>query len=217
MINRLKRYILKKQRILWLWWQRKRLKNTDLTIVANNCIGGIIYHDLGLRFQSPTINLDIPADNFLILCEHLEEYLSLPIASIDRSESCPVGVIHGQYGDVRINFRHYKTFAEGVAKWEERKARIHWDNIFIILEDQSCSADIAARFEQLPFAHKVLFSAVQSPHSVCMPLEFYGSLYHWGKILEYPTNSIHRYLERLDYVAFLNDEGIKFRNLIVLE
>lgn len=210
-MNKIRSYIWKCRRALWLWLLRKRLKSDEITIIANNCIGGIIYHDLGLQFQSPTINLDIPADNFLILCEHLEEYLSLPIASIDSSESCPVGVIHGPYGDVRINFRHYKTFAEGVAKWEERKARMHWDKIFIILEDQSCSADIAARFEQLPFAHKVLFSAVQSPHSVCMPKDFYGSSYHWGKILEYPANSIHRYLERLDYVAFLNGEGVKLR------
>lgn len=217
MINRFKSYILKKQRTQWLRWQRKRLKNTNLTIIANNCIGGIIYHDLGIQFQSPTINLDIPAADFLLLCEHLKEYLSLPVNPLESLEDCPVGVIQGPYGDVRINFRHYKTFADGVTKWEERKARMHWDKIFIILEDQSCSMDIAARFEQLPFVNKALFSAVQTKNSVCMPEDFYGPSYHWGKILEYPSNSTHRYLERLDYVAFLNGEGIKLRNFILRE
>lgn len=37
--------------------RRLRLENSDITILSNNCIGGIIYHKLGLRFKSPTINL----------------------------------------------------------------------------------------------------------------------------------------------------------------
>lgn len=212
-MNKIRSYIWKCRRALWLWLLRKRLKSDEITIIANNCIGGIIYHDLGLQFLSPTINLDIPAEDFLVLCEHLEEYLFLPIAPLESTETCPVGTIRGPYGNVQINFRHYKTLAEGVTKWEERKARMHLDKIFIILEDQQCSPKIASRFEHLSFAHKVLFSSVQSLHSVCMPRDFYGHSYHWGKILEYPVNSIHRYLERLDYVAFLNGKGIKLRNI----
>lgn len=35
------------------WRRRKRLKNHDFTILATNCIGTVIYHDLGLEFLSP--------------------------------------------------------------------------------------------------------------------------------------------------------------------
>jgi uncharacterized protein (DUF1919 family) len=37
--------------------ERSRLTNKEVTIFSSNCIGGVIYHDLGLRFMSPTINL----------------------------------------------------------------------------------------------------------------------------------------------------------------
>lgn len=36
---------------------RKELQNHDFTIICNNCTGGIISHDLGCEFKSPTVNL----------------------------------------------------------------------------------------------------------------------------------------------------------------
>ena len=39
--------------------KRSRLKNTDFTIIASNCCGTMMYHDLGLPFLSPTINLNL--------------------------------------------------------------------------------------------------------------------------------------------------------------
>lgn len=35
---------------------RRRLTNSDFTIIAPNCYAGIMYHRLGLQFLSPTIN-----------------------------------------------------------------------------------------------------------------------------------------------------------------
>lgn len=45
---------------------RRRLVNKDITILANNCNAGFIYHDLGLQFKSPTINLFFFKDHFLL-------------------------------------------------------------------------------------------------------------------------------------------------------
>ena len=44
---------------------RKRLKNQDFTILCSNCIGGTIYHRLGLQFRSPTVNLWMHQRDFL--------------------------------------------------------------------------------------------------------------------------------------------------------
>lgn len=52
---------------------RKRLKNKNFSLITNNCTGGFIYHDLGLRFNSPTINLFFYKDHFFTFLEHLEE------------------------------------------------------------------------------------------------------------------------------------------------
>ena len=30
---------------------RNRLSNENITIISANCVGGVIYHDLGLKFK----------------------------------------------------------------------------------------------------------------------------------------------------------------------
>lgn len=44
---------------------RRELKNHDFSILCNNCNGGVISHDLGLRFNSPTVNLFLLAMVFI--------------------------------------------------------------------------------------------------------------------------------------------------------
>ena len=46
----------------WRLFKKRRIRklaNPDFTIIASNCVGTIIYHDLGVPFLSPTINLTI--------------------------------------------------------------------------------------------------------------------------------------------------------------
>lgn len=41
------------------WYHKKKAKNCKkekCSIICNNCTGGVILHDLGLRFDTPTIN-----------------------------------------------------------------------------------------------------------------------------------------------------------------
>lgn len=59
---------------------QRRLKNTDFSLIANNCTGGFIYHDLGLQFKSPTINMFFCLDTYFDFIEHLDEYLSQKLA-----------------------------------------------------------------------------------------------------------------------------------------
>lgn len=53
------------------WYMRIRLKNREFTILCSNCIGGIIYHRLGLQFRSPTVNLWMHQRDFLNLITNL--------------------------------------------------------------------------------------------------------------------------------------------------
>lgn len=46
---------------------RKKLLKKNITIISNNCTGGFVYHDLGLRFNSPTINLAFGSDEVFFL------------------------------------------------------------------------------------------------------------------------------------------------------
>lgn len=55
-----------KERIKEIWrypyrlYMKSRLQNHDFEIISSNCIGGILYHDVGEQFRTPTINLIIP-------------------------------------------------------------------------------------------------------------------------------------------------------------
>ena len=51
------------------WYHKKKARNCNkenVSIICNNCTGGIILHDLGLKFNTPTINtLFYSADDFI--------------------------------------------------------------------------------------------------------------------------------------------------------
>ena len=61
MRNLLSSYLTKRRNRI----RREKLKNNDFTIISSECAGGVIYHDLGLRFDSPTINLWFKPDDYL--------------------------------------------------------------------------------------------------------------------------------------------------------
>lgn len=110
---------------------RKRLKNSDISIIASNCLGGLIYNDLGLRFMSPTINLRFDSKQFVKFVLNMEYYLQQEICFVPSEEPFPVGLLD----DITVCFVHYKTVEEARRKWEERKKRINPEKLFILLND----------------------------------------------------------------------------------
>ncbi len=109
---------------------RRRLKNRNITIIASSCNGGVIYHDLGLPFLSPFINLWIMPDDFIKLMKNLEEYLSFDLVFMDMKEKMyPVARLN----DIYLYFQHYKTEEEAKSLWEKRLKRINFDNLAVFL------------------------------------------------------------------------------------
>lgn len=136
---------------------RKRLVNTDFSLISPNCYAGIIYHRLGLRFTSPTINLLFPIKKqYLKFVSNLEYYLKLDLQFIkDEKYRCPVAMLD----DVKIVFNHYKTETESSELWNKRKQRINYRNLFIIFDDCADAEykDLLA-FENLDCKGKVILS-----------------------------------------------------------
>lgn len=111
---------------------RRRLTNRDFTILAPTCIAGVIYHELGQQFLSPTINLWMYDKDFLKFVHHLDEYLSMDLRFVNGIDPTPTAYL----GDILIHFNHYSSDEEARIKWNERKERINRDNLFIIMADQ---------------------------------------------------------------------------------
>ncbi len=183
--------------------KRSRLKNRDFTILASNCNGAFMYYDMGLRYLTPTVNLSMGMDDFVKMAGNLRWYMEQEIKEQEPENGYPVGLL----GDIRIHFVHYKTFEEGVRKWEERKKRINWDNLFLVgTEKDGCTYETLERFEELPYKNKVVFTHVDYP-------EFSSACYIRGfeekeelGVLTFPKNQMlrRRWLDDFDYVSFLN-------------
>lgn len=187
----------------WERYKRRksaRLKRRDCTIISSSCNGTVMYHDLGIPYRSPTINLCIDAEDFIKMAENLEWYMAGQLLEAEEEAPYPVGMLY----DVRIQFIHYRTFQEARAKWEERKRRINWDNLFIVGVSSDGDREVIERFEKLPYENKVIFSPVEYPEfqSVFCIKEFRRN---WGVMTEFKNRILkRRYLDNFDYVTFLN-------------
>jgi len=86
---------------------RKRLKNKDFSLISDNCNGGCILHDLGLKFNSPFINLWIELNDYIRVLQNLNYYLAIDTKiEFMVNNEYPIGVLGG---DVKIHFVHYKS------------------------------------------------------------------------------------------------------------
>lgn len=108
-------------------YDKKRLKNTSVSILCNNCVGGIS-HELGIQFRSPTVNLWMKPNDYINFLSNPKYYLSIEPVQIETDRGYPVGKID----DITLFFQHYKTFDDVIGKWKERTKRIQWDNLAVI-------------------------------------------------------------------------------------
>ena len=138
---------------------RKRLKNKSVSIVSNNCIGGILYHDLGLKFNSPTINTLIYGDEFIEFINNLKEYIDCELVYDETSKEYPIGILSSiDKKSIHIHFLHNNTFEEAKSNWDRRKGRIDYNNLFIIYEHfNKFDNSIIEEFDKINYP-KVVFT-----------------------------------------------------------
>lgn len=204
--------IIQKVRSTYCLLKRLCIHDKNISIIANDCIGGIIYHDLKLKFQSPTINLFFDSSHdYIEYLSHIEYYSKKRPIEIHRDGiDYPIGEILNGNKSIIIHFMHYHSFAEAEAKWVERGKRINYKNIVVIWhvgnEVGPSNSDLKV-FDSLDFSKKMLITGVKCNFTnkyICK-LELYSDeLYYPGKILEYKSRfSIFRYLDKTHYVRLL--------------
>lgn len=141
--------------------------NADgICMISQNCIGGILYHDFGLQFLSPTVNTFIPEPGFVKMVLNLRHYMAQELV-IQWGETYPIGKLD----DIEIHFMHYETCKEAKEAWERRKARINWDKIFVICTDRDGFDEaVYEKWCQIPYP-KILFTANPNftKDAVCFP------------------------------------------------
>ena len=147
---------------------RKKLKRQELTIISQNCIGGVFSHDMKQEFRSPTVNLFISASDYLKFVENLEAYLKLePVGG--PFEEYPVGML----GDIKLHFVHYDTFEQARQAWNRRVKRVDLTKVVVLSTDRDgFNPELFERWKAISYP-KVLFTAderyADHPDSVYFP------------------------------------------------
>lgn len=144
----LNNYVIKKQ--------RKVFEAKEITIISQNCIGGVFYHDMRSNFYSPTINLFFSCPDFIKFVLNLEYYLSCNL-EIRWGEEYPIGKLD----DITIYFMHYNTCKEAKESWERRKKRINKEKIIVLSTDMELfTKETFKEWKKIKYP-KILFTANQ--------------------------------------------------------
>lgn len=184
---------------------RRRFTGSEPTIISCNCTGGILYHELGIAFASPTINLYMMCEDFIKFCENMKYYLSLDIEEYDGEVKRDYPL--GKLGDLVIYFVHYESLEQAREKWNERKKRINWENIYIIATDRDgFNQELLERFEALLWKNKKIFTHL--PHGDCKDAVYIRGYENEEQIegLHCHTKGGHFLIDRFDWVNWLNGE-----------
>lgn len=147
------------------------IKNKDVSIISNNCWGGIVSQYFNIKYNSPFVGLFVFAPDYIRLLKKLR-VINDEIRFIPREQSkyynrlsltthYPIGVIGD---DIELHFLHYATADVAAEKWKRRVQRMDTSNMIVKFCDRdSCTPQLIAEFDRLPYKHKICFTAKAYP------------------------------------------------------
>lgn len=150
------------------------MKKQHVSIIANMCWGGVTYHYFHLPFLSPFINMFILDDDYLDLLRNLKSYVDgdLEFSRMETERFMKIQypvfrLNNGTFaGGVYLHMNHYNDKSIASEKWEQRKGRINWDNLLVMMYTEN--HDVAEEFDSMPFRKKIcLTNFASNLPSVC--------------------------------------------------
>ena len=160
-------------------------------------------HDLGLRFNSPTINLYMEAEDYIRFLENLDYYLDIDaneLEFLDEKVDYPVGILR----DIKIYFVHYSKEKDIIEKWNKRRKRINKKSLCVIMTDRDgCTPEIIDRFLHLPY-RKIFFSHKKETNKDIIYMPCFKKQLQVGSLTDFCSVLGKRYYNKyFDYVKWL--------------
>lgn len=195
----------------------KSLKHSNITLFSNNCWGGITYNRLGLEFLSPFINMFVSAPDYLKIMNAPKQYLShdLILSRYNYEPSLNRNYPVCYLDDAEVHFNHYESLDEAVAKWNSRRIKINWDNLFVMM--YTIDPKEAEMFAELPYRNKVCFVPFESSEPSLMSIPYNRiaesrSVPFWA-IVNGLALGMYKYYDVLDLLhGNLNHKRVALRN-----
>lgn len=150
------------------------LLENPISIFANNCWGGLLYHRLALPFTSPFVNMFERDEDYIKILKEPQKYMKLPLKfektlyNETLEQTYPVC----SCGDALLYFNHYASFEEANEKWEQRKQRINWDNVFVMMRAENKESE--REFHSLPYDKRICFVPFASENKMSFEIEYYS-------------------------------------------
>lgn len=142
----------------------KRVNNSNICIVANNCWAGDVYEAINKKYNTPFVGLFFNAPCYIKLLENFDFYMGLELNFLETSKypisniNYPIGSLNN---DVEIHFLHCKSEEEAFEKWNRRKNRMpkNINNYLYKMDDRDFATEqeILA-FHNLDYPNKISFT-----------------------------------------------------------
>ena len=152
---------------------RKKLSQNILrekvSIVSNDCWGGVAYQFAGIEYNTPFVGLFLMAPCYLKLLQrfkfHFErnelrfikesKYDSVNQFREQKQLRYPIALLNSE---VEVHFMHFETEKEAKETWLRRSERINFDNLAIKFDGgkDGVSEELIDAFMSLPFTKKLL-------------------------------------------------------------
>jgi uncharacterized protein (DUF1919 family) len=112
----------------------------------------------------------------------------------------------GKLGELELHFVHYKNINEAKEKWNERRIRINYDNLFIMMTDNDgCSEETIKRFEKLPYRNKVFYTKKNyKQYEYTHYIKGFEDQICLGDITMYRNIFGQKLYDSFDYIKWLN-------------
>lgn len=184
-------------------YNQLRLRNRDFSLVANNCNGGLILHELGLRFNSPFVNVWMYPEEYIKLLGNLEYYMGCELC-LERVEG---DLAFCRLDDVTVILAHFTDLQEAMNKWRERVKRINYENLFFLFSDRDgCTMEHLMAFDALPYKNKVVFTHRPYPQiKSAVYIKGFENDGYVGELYKYKYKRLGwKYFDDFDYVSWFN-------------
>ena len=191
-------------RFIYRYFLRLKIKNKDISLISSTCNGCVILHDLGIRYNSPFVNLFVLPSDFVKLCENLEYYLNQKLCFIESDKNYPVAKLD----DIKIFFYHYKNEKEAEEQWERRKKRVNYNNLYFIFTNRdNCTYEDLVKFDNLKYKNKVVFVNKEYENiKSAFVIPGFENNTTVGKCTEFSNKFTYkRYLDYFDYINWFNN------------
>lgn len=143
-----------------------KILGKDIAIISDNCCGADICHTFGMRYNSPTVNLQILACDFPRFCANYKYYCIQDLLEIRKDsllltdkQNCSLQKTYGRSideidfpialcGDILLLFQHYNTFNEAKQDWDRRKIRLQQSRVCFLFTLTDCENEFLLEFEE---------------------------------------------------------------------